>query len=167
MTNAPDRSPGAPQIPRRRWFAGLAALGAIGLLGAQAQAQGWGRRGSLDPEERARRLDWRIGRMVKEAGGTLQQKERLVAIASAALADLRPLREEARRARLRGLDLLSAPVIDKAALEELRAAQIRTADARSRLTTQAMTQAAEVLTPEQRVKVVARMKQHMERRLRG
>jgi protein CpxP len=167
MINAPDKSPGAPQSPRRRWFAGLAALGGLGFLGAQAQAQGWGRRSSLDPEERARRLDWRIGRMVKEAGGTPQQKERLVAIASAAMADLRPLRDEGRQARLRSLDLLAAPVIDKAALEEQRAAQIRAADARSRRTMQAMAQAAEVLTPEQRVKVVARIKQRTERRHRG
>jgi periplasmic protein CpxP/Spy len=161
--NTPD-SPEAPSSSRRRWFAGLAALGGIGLLGAQASAHAWGRHGALDPEERARRLDYRIGRMVRDIGGTPQQKERLVAIASAAMADMRPLREQAREARLRGLEILAAPVIDRRALEQQRALQIQAADARSRRMMQAMADSADVLTPEQRVKLAARMKQRMDRR---
>jgi protein CpxP len=130
-------------------------------------AHGWGRRGAVDPEERARRLDWRIGRMVKEVGGTAQQKDRLVAIASTAMGDLGPLRDQARQARLRSLDLLAAPVVDKMALEEQRVAQMRAADARSRRTMQAMAEAAEVLTPDQRAKLVARIKQRTDRRRGG
>jgi Spy/CpxP family protein refolding chaperone len=161
--STPSKNPDPPQNSRRRWFAGLAAVSGLGLLGAQVQARAWGH-GALDPEERARRLDWRIGRMVKEIGGTAQQKDRLVAIAAAAMADLRPLREQARQARLRSLDLLAAPVIDAAALEEQRAAQQRAVDARSRRTLQAMLQAAEVLTPEQRARLAAQMKRRVERR---
>jgi Spy/CpxP family protein refolding chaperone len=149
--------------PRRRWFAGLAALGGLGLLGAQAQAHGWGR-GRPDAEEMTRRLEWRIGRLVQDLGGTAEQKSRLLAIASAAMADLRPLRDQARQARLQGLDLLAAPVIDKAALEQARLAQMQAADARSRRMTQAWADAAEVLTPAQRVQAAARMKERMERR---
>ena len=149
---------------RRRWFAGLAALGGLGLLGAQAQAHGWGRGERLDPEERARRLDWRIGRLVKDAGGTPQQKDRLVAIATAALADLKPLREQTRATRRRGLELLAAPSVDRIGLEQLRVTQMQLADARSRRMLQAMADAADVLTPEQRVKVAERLKQRMGRR---
>lgn len=156
----------APLDPRRRWFAGLAALGGLGLLGAQAQAQGWGR-GALDPEERARRLDYRIGRLIRDIGGTPQQKDRLVAIASAVQAELRPLREQRRQARLRELDLLSAPVIDRVALEQLRVAQMQAADGRSRRVQQAMAEAAEVLTPQQRIQAAARFKQRIERRRGG
>ena len=150
--------------PRRRWFAGLAALGGLGLLGAQAQAHGWMGRGGVDPQERARRLEWRIGRLVQDLGGTAEQKSRLVAIASAAMADMRPLRDQARQARLRGLELLSAPVIDKVALEQARLAQMQAVDARSRRMTQALADAAEVLTPAQRVQAAARVKERMERR---
>lgn len=156
--NPTPESLAAPHSSRRRWFAGLAALGGLGLLGAQVHAQGWGRRGALDPQERARRLDWRIGRLMKDVGGTPQQKDRLVAIISASMADSRPLREQARQARLRSLELLAAPVIDRAALEQQRALQIQAVDARSRRTLQAMAEAAEVLTPEQRATVVARLK---------
>jgi periplasmic protein CpxP/Spy len=163
MTPTPDPHP-QPENPRRRWFAGLAALGGLGLLGAQAHAHGWGRRGALDPEESARRLDYRIGRLMTDIGGTPQQKERLVAIATTALADMRPLREQIRQARLQGLDLLATPVIDRVALERLRVTQMQSTDAKSRRMLQAVAEAAEVLTPEQRTEVAARWKQRMERR---
>jgi periplasmic protein CpxP/Spy len=156
-----------PGNSRRRWFTGVAALGGLALLGAQAQAHAWGRRGGLDPEERARRMEWRIGRLVQEAGGTPQQKDRLVAIAMAALADLRPLREQMRKSRQRGLELLATPVIDRRALEQVRATQMQLADAKSRRTLQAMAEAAEVLTPEQRLKVAERLKQRMDRHRHG
>ena len=162
-TPSDDSLPGTT----RRWFAGLAALGGLGLLSAQAAAQGWGRHHRLDPEEMARRLDWRIGRLIKDVGGTTEQKDRLVAIWTAALADLRPLREQARQGRRAGLDLLAAPVIDRGALEQLRVTQMQVADAKSRRTVQALADAADVLTPEQRVKVAERRKQRMDRRQPG
>lgn len=154
----------APKNTGRRWFAALAAVGGLGLLGARAQAQGWGR---PDPAERARRLEWRIGRMVQEVGGTPQQKERLVAIATAAMADLKPLRDQMRQGRRAGIDLLAATVIDRRALEQLRVSQMQVADARSRRTVQAFADAADVLTPEQRLKVADHLKRRMERRHRG
>ena len=155
---------------RRRWFAGLAALGgvgALGLLGAKAQAHGWGRHGRMDPEEMKRRMDKRISRLVEQVGGTPQQKDRLVAIATAAMTELKPLREQARSARRRGMELLGAATIDRPALEQLRATQMQAADAASRRLVQAMADAAEVLTPEQRAKAAERLKQRMDRRRRG
>lgn len=157
----------APESSRRRWFAGVVALGGLGLLGGQAQAHGWGQRERLDPEEMARRLDWRIGRLIKDAGGTPQQKDRLVAIATAALAELRPLREQSRAARRRGLELLAAPSVDRNGLEQLRVTQMQLADAKSRRMLLAMADAADVLTPEQRAKVAERLKQRMDRRWHG
>ncbi len=176
MTNPADKpaadpavDPTPPGKSRRRWFAGLAALGgagALGLLGAKAQAQGWGRHGR-SPEDMARRMDRRIARLVDFVGGTPQQRERLVAIATAALTELRPLREQARAARRRGMDLLAAPTIDRPALEQLRMAQMQAGEAASRRLVQAMADAAEVLTPEQRAKAAERMKRRMDRRGRG
>ena len=165
MTN-PDESLPTGKT-RRRWFAGLAALGGLGLLGVQAQAQGWGRRHPLDPEEMARRLDGRIARLINEVGGTPEQKNRLVAIWTAALADLKPLREQIRQGRRAGVELLAATVIDRRALEQQRVTQMQLADAKSRRMVQAMADAAEVLTPEQRLKVAERMKRRMERHRQG
>jgi Spy/CpxP family protein refolding chaperone len=161
MSNpTPDSS--KPGNIGRRWFAGLAAFGGLGLLAATAQAHGWRRHGGMDGEEGARRIERRIERLVKAVDATPQQKDRLVAIATAAVADLRPLREQQRASRLRGMQLLAAPTIDRAALEQVRVTQMQAADARSRRMVQAMADAAEVLTPEQRVKAAERMKRRME-----
>lgn len=161
MSNTTPNTP-QPNIGRR-WFAGLAALGGMGLLAASAQAHGWRRHGGMDGEEGTRRMERRIDRLVRAVGATPEQKARLVAIATAARADLRPLREQQRAQRLRGMQLLAAPTIDRAALEQARVAQMQAADARSRRMTQAMADAAEVLTPEQRVKAAERMQRRMER----
>jgi Spy/CpxP family protein refolding chaperone len=158
-----DSTP-SPDSTRRRWFAGLAALGCLGLLSKRAHAQGWRGGQPLDPAEMAHRLDWRIGRLVTDVGGTPQQKDQLVAIATAALVDLKPLREQARAARRQGLDLLAAPTVDRTALEQLRLSQMQLADTSSRRVLQAMADASDVLTPEQRTKAADRLKQ---RRWRG
>ena len=142
---------------RRRWFGGLAALGGLGLAGAAVHARGWG--GPVDPAERARRMEWRIGRLVQDVGGTPEQQQRLVAIARAAMADLQPIREQSRAVRRQGLDLLAAPVIDRVALERTRVLQMQAADARSRRMAQAFADAADVFTPEQRLKVVEHIRQ--------
>jgi protein CpxP len=162
---APNTAP-TPQS-RRRWFAGLAALGGLGAVGASAQAHGWGGWGRghrLDPEEMARRMEYRIDRVVKEVNGTLQQKERLVAIARAAMTELRPMREQLRDMRRRGTELLAGASVDRHALEQLRAATIQLADARSRKVVQAMADAAEVFTPAQRTQLAERLKARFGRR---
>ena len=171
-----DAAAAQGSVKRRRWFAGLAALGGAGLLGGAAQAQGfgggWGGHGhhgggGMDPEEMARRLDYRLSRMVKFVGGTPEQKDRLSAIVKAAMADLKPLREQHRAARAAGIDLLAAPVIDRRALEALRVSQMQLADTLSRRVTTAMADAADVFNPEQRGKLAAMMKQRMGRHRPG
>ena len=150
---------------RRRWFGVLAVLTSIGLANpAQAQTpapQGGtmgGRTGS-SPEEMARHLERRIDDMVKIIGGTPDQKDKLVKLAQAAMADMKPLREQHMAARKKGLELLAAPQIDRAALEQLRTQQMQMADAMSRRMVQQMADAAEVLTPAQRAQLAARMQQ--------
>ena len=55
--------------------------------------------------------------------------------------------------------LLSAPTIDKAAVEKLRAERIAAIDEASKKAVAAVVEAAEVLTPEQRTKLVEEMKE--------
>jgi periplasmic protein CpxP/Spy len=155
-----ETQPAGPS--RRRWFAGLAALGALSAAGAAAYAQGR-HHGGGDPAERERRMEGRIDRLVRDLGGTPEQKERLLAIARTAMADLQPMREQARETRRQGMALLAAPSIDRAALERLRATRMQAEDARSRRIVQAMADAAEVLTPEQRTKAAERLQQRMKR----
>jgi Spy/CpxP family protein refolding chaperone len=65
------------------------------------------------------------------------------------------MRENLHAARREAIELLSQDKVDPAALEALRAKQIGLADEASRRLTRAVTEAAEVLTPEQRKELAA------------
>jgi len=69
--------------------------------------------------------------------------------------DLAPLRGQAMETRRQAIELLSAPNVDRAAIEKLRAAKIQHADNASRRLTRALADAAEVLTPAQRKDLAA------------
>jgi Spy/CpxP family protein refolding chaperone len=102
-------------------------------------------------------IDDRIERMTKhmaiELDATADQQVKIANIAKAAVGDLRPLREKAQVARTQAVTLLTAPTIDRTAVERLRAEQIGLAETASKRIAQALTDAAEVLNPEQRRKV--------------
>ena len=80
--------------------------------------------GPLSPAQ----IDDRIDRMSKhlaiELDATSDQQVKVANIAKAAVADLRPLREKAHAARAQAITLLTAPTIDRSAIERLRAEQI-------------------------------------------
>jgi protein CpxP len=109
--------------------------------------------GPLSPAQ----IDDRIERMTKhmaiELDATADQQAKLATIAKAAVADLRPLQEKARAARAQAVTLLTAPTIDRSAIERLRAENIGLAEVASKRIVQALADAAEVLSPEQRRKV--------------
>ena len=60
--------------------------------------------------------------------------------------------------------LLTQPTVDRSAIEALRAEQLSLADAASKRFAQALGDAAEVLTPEQRRKIDDRLTELRERR---
>jgi Spy/CpxP family protein refolding chaperone len=91
--------------------------------------------------------------MAIELDATADQQVKIANIAKAAIGDLRPLREKAQAARTQAVTLLTAPTIDHAAIERLRAEQIVLAETASKRITQALTDAVDVLNPEQRRKV--------------
>jgi periplasmic protein CpxP/Spy len=105
----------------------------------------------------AAQIDDRIDRMTKhmaiELDATTDQQGKIASIAKAAVADLRALREKAQAARSQAVTLLTAPTIDRSAIERLRAEQIGLAETASKRIAQALADAAEVLNPEQRRKV--------------
>ena len=166
----PSESPKHPLRLSRRWvLAGMAAIAvsvlSIAGISYAGDAPGWqGHRhhmgmAQMDPEMAAKRIDHMINRLL--ADGTAEQKAAVAAIAKAAMNDLQPLRAQHRAAREQGLNLLTAPTIDRAALEQLRVSQMQLADQASKRISQALADAAEVLTPEQRAKLAERVKQRM------
>ena len=97
--------------------------------------------------------DRMIRHLSVEIDATGQQQEKLRAIVRDAVRDLLPLREKVLAARATARELLTQQTIDRAAIEKFRTDQIATHDAASKRVIQAVADAAEVLTPEQRRKI--------------
>jgi protein CpxP len=106
--------------------------------------------GPASIEEHADRA---VQHLAIEVDATAEQQDKLRAIVIAAVKDLQPLHEQARAAHQQAHDLLTQPTIDRDGLEKVRSEQIALWDAASKRITQAIGDAAEVLTPEQRQKL--------------
>ena len=109
--------------------------------------------GPLTPAQIDDRIDRMTKHMAIELDATADQQAKIAGIAKAAVADLRPLREKAQAAHGQAVALLTAPTIDRSAIEQLRAQQIGLAETASKRIAQAVADASEVLNPEQRRKV--------------
>jgi periplasmic protein CpxP/Spy len=81
---------------------------------------------------------------------TPEQEQRVQAIAQDALADLLPLRERHRANRTAIHEALAGGTVDREALEQARRSELKLADQASARLAQAVADAADVLTPEQR-----------------
>ena len=138
------------------------ALAALAGISFGAHAQGRGHWGGGEPWSEAR-IDKILQHLYIEIDTTEAQKQELTPIVKSAVKDLLPLRNQARAARQRGLELLAGDRVDRGALEALRGEQIGLADQASRRLSQALADAAEVLTPEQRKNIA----QRLQRRMRG
>jgi protein CpxP len=119
---------------------------------------------NIDPAK----VDTHVERMIKhfavEVDATPAQRDKLTVIAKAAAKDLLPLRGKLQSGHQQALAIAGAATVDRAAIEKLRGEQIALADTASKRMTQAMADAAEVLTPEQRQKLAQRMKERSEHR---
>jgi protein CpxP len=155
---------------RGRWMlAGLLAVAAGGAGAAgtalaehggamQAHLMAGHHGDAMDPAAMEADLDRHIAQMVPDA--TEEQKARLKAIAGRVHAEMGAFHGQLRDAHRRAHALLLGPTVDRAGLEALRAEQLRQLDAASRRFVDAIADAAEVLTPEQR----RRLAEHMEAR---
>lgn len=86
-----------------------------------------------------------------------KQKSRLIEIAKRAKPELERFEQRARQARAPRSGVLLADVIDRQALEQIRAAEMQVAQERSRLVDQALIEMASVLTPEQRAQLLSEL----------
>jgi protein CpxP len=128
-----------------------------GFMGRGFMGGPFHRGGPIDPEHAADRADRMMRHLAVEIDATNEQQDKLRSIVKTAVKDLVPMREKAHSARERARALLTAPTIDRAAIESFRADQIALADQASKRLAKALGDAAEVLTPEQRQKIEERM----------
>lgn len=136
-------------------------------IGARAFAQGgWhrgGMHGPIDPAQLEQRLDRMLKHFYVEIDASEEQKRKLEPIVKQAARDLLPMREELHAGRRQAVELLTQDRVDATAIEALRARHLRLADDASRRLTQALGEAAEILTPAQRKDLAT----HLARRMRG
>jgi periplasmic protein CpxP/Spy len=107
------------------------------------------------PEHMGRRID----HLLDGLNASDAQRAQIKQIATAAAADLRAQREAGKGLREKSLQIFSAPNVDAAAAESVRAQMQAQHDQASRRTLQAMLEMSKLLTPEQRAKLGERMRQ--------
>ena len=162
-------TPARPPRHRGRAFAVILGVAlAVGVLGAFATAslgQGFGPPfhmmvrgpmgfgGPITTEQLVERADRMVRHVAIELDASPDQQQKLEAIVKSAVTDLAPMRDKIRATHQKVRELLTAPSVDRAAIEKLRAEQVVTMDTLSKRITQAVGDAAEVLTPDQRRKL--------------
>ena len=107
------------------------------------------------PEHVGRAVD----HMLDGLGASDAQRTQIKQIAMAAAADLKAQRDASRGLREKGMQIFTAPTVDAGAAEALRQQMSAQRDQASKRMLQAMLDVANVLTPEQRAKIGARMKE--------
>jgi len=170
MNEPINSNPSAPSSSRRRrglLIAGV-ILGAITLLGGvkafvyakggPGWHHGWGEQ--MSSEDIADRIQHGVKYMLSDVDATADQKTKVTAILQAAAQDVHGLSDQHLAARTQIHEILSAPTIDRARLETVRADELRLADQASKRIVTAVADAAEVLSPEQRTKLMDEMQKH-------
>jgi len=140
--------------------AGAAGLSGAALAGGGGMLQAMHHMGghddaAMDPAAMDAHFEKHLAEMVPDA--TPQQKDRLKAIARAVHADLAGIHGQFGEVHQQAHALLLAPTIDRAALETLRAGQLRRFDTVSKRLVASLADAAGVLTPEQRQRLAAHL----------
>jgi Spy/CpxP family protein refolding chaperone len=174
-----NQSPRATTRNRRRWVAAAltAALTAavVGAFGAQIPAyahegschshhHAWHKHhGKMSPQKMEQRMEKRIDHMLDRVKATDEQKQKINAITKSAFTDLQPLHQQRRDLRRKAMALLTQPTIDQAAFQQLQTQQQQLADKISQRRDQALIDAAQVLTPEQRADLAKRWHKRGER----
>ena len=152
---------------RRRWLVGAAIIGSfvaggltLPIIAAQAQdaamsgMMGGPGHGAMHAQAMAH-----VQQMLDKVGATPEQKSRIEAILHAGFTSMGAMHGDMQATHTRLHQLLTAPTIDRQALEALRASQIASLDQASRKLVDSMADAAEVLTPAQRAKLGALMQE--------
>lgn len=148
----------------RRWAVGLsiaALAGAAGLAVAAGAGERGGRHGGAEMgmSHGAPMAGRGLDRMLDGVNATDAQRTQIKKIMETAQADMRTQHEAGRALHDKTLQLFAAPTVDAAAVEAARQQSVAQHDQGSKRMTQALLEASKVLTAEQRVQLVERMKQ--------
>ena len=109
--------------------------------------------GPVDPEAAREHVKMGVSWALAYVDATPEQEQKVQAIAQDCLADLLPLRDQHHANRKALHAALSGATIDREALEQARRSEIKLADQASARLAQAVADAADMLTPDQRTRL--------------
>ncbi|MDR3447691.1 MULTISPECIES: Spy/CpxP family protein refolding chaperone [Dyella] len=136
--------------------AGIAVLANDGGVAAMHHMAG-----PVSQADMAAHIDKVCQHLYIELDATDVQKSALDPIFKQAAADLLPMFQQLHTGHAQVLSLLMAPTIDRTALEQASAAQITVQGQITQRMTRLVEDSSNVLTPDQRQKLVAHLTQHM------
>jgi len=152
-----------PAPRKRRFVLGsiiTAVVLAAGSALALAHGMGGGRHhGAMDMGEMTEHLQVHVQHVLDEVDATPEQKAQIKDIVAAATKDLEALHEQHGGVHKQLHEIFTAPTIDRAKLESVRAEHMAALDQASKRCATALADAAEVLTPEQRKTLGEKMAQ--------
>jgi Spy/CpxP family protein refolding chaperone len=125
-------------------LAGSLAVSAGGAAFARSDGAGF------DPAKFQQRIEKRVDKALDGTTATQDQKQKIKEILQAAFSDVKGLRDRRVEARKALQEAMSAPTIDPARIEQLRAEQMKVFDDSSKRLTKALIDAGNVLNAEQR-----------------
>ena len=146
---------------RHGFLSGIVLGGVVGAIltvsvGAFAQFGGHrgARNGALDSDFIIERSEFAVEMLLGRIDATEAQQAQVKLIVEGVIGDVQIVMSEHGTAHETVREILSQPYIDRVALEQLRADALLQADTTSQRMIQALADAAEVLTPEQRVELM-------------
>jgi periplasmic protein CpxP/Spy len=162
-----EHEPRKPNKSRRHFWRGVLAGGAGAMLmsiGFTAFSHSHRHGGFFgdggDPNAMLERAEFASDWMLTKIGASDAQKEQVRAIVTRTVTAVAPLREQHLANRKAMLEALGAPTVDAAKLAELRGAELKLADQASQALLQGLTDASNVLSPEQRQKLIEMAQRH-------
>ena len=140
----------APRTQRKRWIVtGIAGALALVIAGSTWSAVAYSKRG-WDSDRFEHLVEWKTDYMLDRVEASDDQRTKVQAIVTSALAGMEELHDLKREGRQELVAVLTDETIDREALEGLRLRKIETVDRMSQRMLVAIADAAEVLTPAQR-----------------
>lgn len=145
-------------LSMKTMMAALLAGSLAATVGGMAYAKTDGR--TFDPAKFQEHIGKRVDKALTGTDATADQKKQIADILGNSFKDMKPLHDQRVENRKAMQDALQAPTIDPAKIEAIRAEQMKVADASSKRFTKALTDAGNVLTPQQRQAFFANWTNH-------
>jgi Spy/CpxP family protein refolding chaperone len=150
-----------PLNPRRRYTVAailVSTLIAVGGTIVYAHSGG-GQHGAMAHHSTESHLE-HMQAMLTKIGASDAQKSQIEGLLKPALAEMKAAHESHSDAFRQFHEAVTAPSIDRARLESLRAGQVKSLDEASKRMVTAISDAAEVLSPDQRAALAAQIHKH-------